>query len=1471
MNTEHSPKTPSPRTGIFARLSCLLGAEGTGASKTTRGTGASEVGLVSQVWYRRAAVYGCAGQEGGVGTRVSILPRGGSTGSSAARAPVSFSARLLLFTVLAFLVCFTGSSLAETGHGFTGTIGGPGHGAGQLEEPTDVAVNDATHDVYVADKGNNRIDEFEADGTFIRAWGWGVVPGGLGGFETCGPDAIPATACQAGSEGAGAGQLDAPEAIAVDNDATSASKEDVYVTTADAVIEKFSATGAYEGQLTGTCPAAGETQAAGKCEPSTTTVTPFTALFGVAIDPEGDLWVTYSDSGNGSIAEFGDTGSFTESVETSWGFIPGSAVDSSDDVYQIVGFDWVTEFDPTTGAEILHFSENASGVAVDSAENDVYVDQRGKIAQYGTSQELIHEFGSEQLTDGGGSGVVVDSSNGTVYVADSTSDDVIVYSEGLTPEVPLTGTPEEVEATRETLKGELNPKATAPTGALKYQFDYNAGASCTGGLSIPVPAGEVAEASKKVVEDTALHLTPESGYTYCLVAKGTYGETRGNEVSFTTPGSIPPEHPEVLEPELVTARTATLKGVVNPNTSEANFGSYEFRYRMSATEECQGGAPGPEEEKATPKTATFRAEKEAAQAQITGLLPHTTYTFCLRAENEAEQSRISPPQTFTTLAAEPEILSESVSAVESKAVTLDATIVPNGAATTYRFEYLTAARFKANGETFAGATATPESASIGADDTAHAVTATIEDLTPGTTYRYRVIAENEVETVPGEGKTFTTNPTPGTEPPQNCPNEQRRAEQPYGLTLPDCRAYEMVSPVETDGTDATDPDETQALIKAGYVRASEAKGAEAMPAITYASLGSFGEPGGATIESQLLSRRNDKEGRWETRSITAPYEHDQNGEGGAGYYGVFFTPELTEGLTVTAADLSSEAPAGLVELYRANFPEDLDLHQPISYQLVSQLPPSEEFYAQPYLQTGDVVPLGASSDLSHVVFTTEAGEQAEVGPLREWVAGRVVSVGVSNTPGEVWTGASVGSSPSSGLILGGEDVWRAVSEDGSRVVFNRSGGASGALYVRLNGEREQSPMKNANTPDEECEDPADACTIKLSAGDARYVGANTNDSKIFYVENEDLYEYTLPIGAVKGQARDLTPGGEVQGVAQVSEDGSYVYFVANGVLAAGATSGDCRFNKSREVEEGHSCNLYVSHEGGEPAFIATLSANDSADWLAGPGADTAVLASGAAGGARLAFTSSQSLTGYDNRHAGGGELDSEVYLYDAETSVLVCASCNPSGARPVGPASLATGNYGAKVTGASNYRPRDLLADGSLFFDSSDALVPHASDGRQNVYEYEDGHVYPISNVSGGHESFFLDASPDGQDVFFASADQLLPEDTGNNVVVWDARQDGGFPVLPPAPSCNNADACKPPPSAQPSVFAPTGSATFNGLGNLPPGGRAPNPVVKPKAKVTKCKRGYVKEKVKKKETCVKKKSKKMKAKKSAHANGRTH
>jgi len=408
--------------------------------------------------------------------------------------------------------------------------------------------------------------------------------------------------------------------------------------------------------------------------------------------------------------------------------------------------------------------------------------------------------------------------------------------------------------------------------------------------------------------------------------------------------------------------------------------------------------------------------------------------------------------------------------------------------------------------------------------------------------------------------------------------------------------------------------------------------------------------------------------------------------------------------------------------------------------------------------------------------------------------------------------------------------------------------------------------------------------------------------------------------------------GLVTASENAGEENSYVYFVTNGVLASNenanketAQPGNCKRHNSEQLTGEPTCNLYVAHYSGgkwKTRFIATLAGGDEAqrigddetDWRGyeeqensyGPGQHTARVTSD---GTTLAFQSDRSLTGYDNEPlqpgVGPGGIEShskcteqgeelkttgrldpavpcrEVYLYSATTGKLVCVSCDPSGARPVGAAELG-GRAGIAYAGnaSSLYLPRNLSEDGArLFFQSPDPLVAHDSNGKSDVYEWEAqgegsctqaaGCTFPISDVAGDFESNFLDASASGNDVFITTADQLVPSDTDTRVDVYDARVEGGFPVTPTPPVCNNGDSCKPPVSPQPSVFGPTGSATFNGLGNFPAPPPPPPAVVKPKTKTVKCKKGDVKNK---KGRCVKKpKKKKNKAKKSAHTNRRAH
>ena len=87
-------------------------------------------------------------------------------------------------------------------------------------------------------------------------------------------------------------------------------------------------------------------------------------------------------------------------------------------------------------------------------------------------------------------------------------------------------------------------------------------------------------------------------------------------------------------------------------------------------------------------------------------------------------------------------------------------------------------------------------------------------------------------------------------------------------------------------------------------------------------------------------------------------------------------------------------------------------------------------------------------------------------------------------------------------------------------------------------------------------------------------------------------------------------------------------------------------------------------------------------------------------GRYLAFMSDEELTGYDNRDAVSGEPDEEVYLYDAVADKLVCASCNPTGARPAGilnsESLIAPGSYWNKRWLAANIPTWTLYETGSF-------------------------------------------------------------------------------------------------------------------------------------------------------------------------------
>jgi hypothetical protein len=653
-----------------------------------------------------------------------------------------------------------------------------------------------------------------------------------------------------------------------------------------------------------------------------------------------------------------------------------------------------------------------------------------------------------------------------------------------------------------------------------------------------------------------------------------------------------------------------------------------------------------------------------------------------------------------------------------------------------------------------------------------------------------------------------------------CANEQLRAEQPYGLELPDCRAYEMVSPVDKTDGDAT---------------VGEGRAALSGDAVTYNSRSSFAQPVGNTYYNQYISRRESSS--WTTQSITPrfssfatmvfnPYER------------LIFTSDLSQGIALTDIPLTNDAQPGYSNFYVINTLDG-------SARLVTNGTPEEKPYAfrvQPFVE-------GASANLEDVVFQGDGG-------LYEWVNGELNSLAVAPNGEPMVEGVGLGNGSPSG---GRTDVWRAVSTDGSRA-FVTSGyfnSKDRQLYARENGTATIEVSASQRT---DCVDhsPCNGTPELDPKGtqSAVYWGASADGAKVFFTScakltdnatavapsipselpcrpeqaetGNDLYEYDLEDGSLRDLTVDRnagdTNGAAVLGVAYVSEDGSYVYYVADGDLAEGASSAQP--------------NLYVSHNGGPPRFIAALAAGeeiyggrpgDREDWDLGPAHDTVAAT---ADGTHFAFRSILRPTGYDNTDANTHEPDAEIFSYEANTGSLVCASCNPSGAQPVGAATFSNTNNRSEI-----YIPNRFSEDGRhLFFQSKDGLVVHDSNGREDVYDYEEGHIFPISDVAGNFDTSFLDASRNGNDVFISTADQLIPRDPDFRVDVYDAKVGGGFPVPVFSPPCENGDSCKGPVSPQPSVFGAPASATFAGVGN--PMTIRPTVRAKPRPKLRGCTKG---------------------------------
>ncbi len=876
-----------------------------------------------------------------------------------------------------------------------------------------------------------------------------------------------------------------------------------------------------------------------------------------------------------------------------------------------------------------------------------------------------------------------------------------------------------------------------------------------------------------------------------------------------------PEAPVSGEAKPVTATTATLTGgVLNPG-APGEEGEYEYLFQQSASECASGSAvPGSQ-------GVALGSEKEAVPAvQLTGLAPGAPYTFCLVERNAAEEAAYGLAVTFTTPAVAPVVSETYVTQVSADGATLGAQIDPGGAATTYHFEY---------GTSTAYGHATAESGSVGADDEGHEVGAHVQGLEAGTVYHYRVVASNSVapDGIAGADHTFTTQ------------------SQASVQALPDGRSYELVTPAEQGDGALYGPGERSSN---GFYQASESG-----DGLAYFSLSPF--PGAQTggVNSYIATRDG---GGWSSQAITppqAPASQSFNTPSLVAYSSDLSRSVLLDG----GGNLGQDDPPLVPGEPPHN--QNLFLRDSLgSYQLLDLTPAS----VTPEQAQYD----GTSPDLSHIVFSSYAAltgspVAAGAGGLYEWSGGslELVSEVPAGLTAECGGSASpcgpVPSTPSLGLPRADSQypagALDAVSSDGSRVLFAAALERENSqvdpyrLYMHEAGGRTVSVSASQKT-----NGAGPGGTDPLGPGRAYYQGASADESRVFFTSCEqltndstatitaagrecrseegdfsangsrsDLYLFDAQSGRLTDITVDTTDpeGADVRSVLGVSADGAYVYFIANGVLASGASRGNCEEALS-EGKRGGTCNLYVWHDD-ETRFIAGLDQADASNW------NEHLTSRVSPDGTHLVFESIRSLTGYDNNRvipgSCGNDLNGdplpracdEVFLYSAVPGQLVCVSCNQTGARPTGPSTLPPIE---REEGAHTYLPRSLSADGSrVFFESSDALVPGDVNGARNVYEYENGRQYLISDGGVEGDSSFVDASPSGDDVFFETHEGLTGQDTGGKADIYDARIDGGFPSeVSPVPCAG--ETCRAPSPLGSGVMAPA-SVGLAGAGNLAP------------------------------------------------------
>lgn len=579
-----------------------------------------------------------------------------------------------------------------------------------------------------------------------------------------------------------------------------------------------------------------------------------------------------------------------------------------------------------------------------------------------------------------------------------------------------------------------------------------------------------------------------------------------------------------------------------------------------------------------------------------------------------------------------------------------------------------------------------------------------------------------------------------------CPNEEFR-RGPSAL-LPECRAYEMVSP----------PEKGNGGVYPIYVPRASASG----EAVLFNSNSGFAGAPSVSLASSYVARRDGAD--WQTESVDAPQESRQF--------------QLTLPSPASSPDLDKTIEMSRLALTPGAIEDGTNLYLRDNLtgerRLIVALPSGAMFSRLTQAQS-PVLVVGGSDDWSHILLssayalTPEAPEG--VNNLYDYTAGQLHLVNYIPAVGggETIAGEASAVSTSPSVKDSAVPYGHAVSADGSRIFFT----VNGSVYVRED-DRRTIPISVSERSGEEGTVLSGESPVANAAGTMVYFlsyAALTPDTDCG-IGSQCLYGADVETGDVE----DLTPAGgasgpAVRGIMGLAEDGSAVYFVSSESLLPGVPS----------PTAGENINLYVFREGGLQ-FIAQTAVGEGE----GRGPRQAEVSPN---GRYLAFATFSPLGGEDESsllcpssgfepHVEGDCRD--VYLYDAQNELLTCVSCDGPGR---GDSSLG-GQTEKRVSNLNDEYPRAVLDDGTVFFDTPNQLVSQDLNNAMDVYAWRGSSTQLISTGTSESPSLFADATPDGRNVLFTTAQPLVRQDVDQNIDVYDARVEGGLASQwPPSPS----------------------------------------------------------------------------------------